>query len=135
MTIARSIAETFPGHGQVTERVQSQNVNNPINATTTTNIPVVGNPFRSGKVRIRGFDFPGAGAGQCTLIKVIAKNTGATVTATVANVPTFAASEKFDLNLQFGPLEFDAVSIDVAITMANIANGQLTTDFEICVNP
>ena len=135
MAIGRSIKETFPGYGQVTDYIQSLAVNNPINATTTTNLaPAMLTAFRSGKVCIRGIAYPGAGAGQCTAIRVIAKNTGATISHVIGVLPSFAASDLFHVTVPFGPLEFDAASVDIAITMANVANGQLTADLELAVN-
>lgn len=134
MAILRTIRETFPGHGQVTDYVSKQGINNPVNATTTTNLaPAMLADFRSGRVRVRGFDYPGAGAGQATAVRVIAKNVSAS--HVIAVLPSFAASDLFDILISFGPLEIAATSVDVAITMANVANGQLTADFELCVNP
>lgn len=134
MTVTRSVKELFPGFGQVTDYVKSDSVNNPINTTTTTVLtPAMLASFRSGRVRVRGFAYPGAGAGQCTAIKITA--TDGTTTYVLGNIATFAASEFFDFVLSFGPLEIAATSVSVAITMANVANGQLTADLELAVNP
>jgi hypothetical protein len=133
MTIGRSIKSHFPGLGDSVEYVSSENVNNPINATTTTNLTGFRNPIRSGLVSIRGIAYPGGGAGQCTAIVV--KATDGTTTQVLAVVPSFAASDKFNLNIPFGPLDFDATTVSVSVTMANVANGQLTADFEVAAVP
>lgn len=134
MAITRSIQEQFPGAGNVVDYKKSEAVNNPINATTTTNLALAsGAVFRQGKISIRGIAYPGAGAGQCTAIRVIAKNTGASVSHVIAVLPSFAASDLFNIHIPFGPLEFDVASVDIAVTMANVVNGQLTTDFELAV--
>lgn len=133
MAITRKVTEMMPGVGHATEYVSSEGVNNPINATTTTTLIPTGNPFRSGKWRVRGIAYPGAGAGQCTAIKVTV--TDGSATHVLAILPSFAASDLFNVGGEFGPLEIAATSISFAVTMANVANGQLTADFEVGVNP
>ena len=134
MALTRSVKETMPGFGHPTEVIQSQDVNNPINATTTTTLSTVMlASFKSGKIRIKGFAYPGAGAGQCTAIKVTA--TDGVTTVVIRNITTFAASEFFDILIDFLLDQIAATSVSIAVTMANVANGQLTTDFELACNP
>lgn len=103
-----------------------------INTTTTKTItPATPIVMSTGYVRIKGTGFPGAGAGVCSGIKVTM--TDGTTTVTVVNLPTFAASELMDITRTFN-VDIGATSISVAITMTNVANGQMTFDFEVGAN-
>jgi|SRR5581483_5829219 len=135
MAITNSLKTLFPGFGNPTLQAQLLSQTFAINATTTKTFssftPVT--TCRSGWVRIHGISYPGAGAGQITGIKI----TGSDGTNTVElymDTTSRTASDLPDLIFPF-ITELSLTSVAVAITMANVANGQLSADLELVANP
>ena len=104
-----------------------------INTTTstTTTLPT-GVAIHQGLLRIKGTSYPGAGAGVISGLKVTATD-GTNTRVLRGPGASFAASDLPDEVTMF-VLDIGATSFTVAVTMTNVANGQLLYDFEIAGN-
>lgn len=141
MAIVNSLQKITLGFGASAVVVNKASVTNATNATTTTTftnaqLNAIAPDIMCGYVRIKTLTtgataYPGAGAGVCSAIKISVSD--GTSTIVIANVPTFAASDLFDLTFPFMCDLAAGATIAFAVTMTNVANGQLVTDMEVAI--
>lgn len=140
MAIVNTVTKISPGLMSPAVYAKKESVTNALNATTTTtfsnaNLSAIPN-FHFGYLRIKTLTtiataYPGTGAGVCSAITVTVSD--GTNTVKIYNQQgSYAASDLFDITIPFC-CDIDATTLAIAVTMTNVANGQLVTDFEVGV--
>lgn len=104
-----------------------------INTTTSTTTSLPTNiSIHQGFLRFKATSYPAAGAGVISGVKITATD-GTNTRVLKGPGASFAASDLPDEMFAFC-VDINIVSVTVAVTMTNVANGQLLYDFEVCGN-